>query len=253
MGVRKDEDIVCSAMKVAGCIMHQHGVAPSNTLFKSMIIMEEFYLSKLEDLSGQRFGRLTVEEFAGFHMLPSGRRKSQWKCRCDCGNTIVVLSTNLKKGNSKSCGCYNMDQILSRTIIHGDKHARLYKIWCNMKSRCIDINCKSYKNYGARGITICNEWLSYIPFKEWAMSNGYSDNLSIDRIDVNGNYCPGNCRWATPKMQSNNRTNTLKYTIDGTEHSLAEWADIIGVKYHTLYARINILGMNPEDAIRFEK
>ena len=161
------------------------------------------------------------------------------------------MSSNLKKGNSKSCGCLNMESILDRTVKHGDRHTRLYRIWCNMKGRCYNKNIPGYQRYGGRGISVCDEWLNdYVAFRDWALANGYDDSLSIDRIDVDGEYSPYNCRWEDARVQANNRTNTVIIDAHGESHTLSDWAKLTGIKYHTLYARIYKLGISAEEAIQ---
>ena len=133
---------------------------------------------------------------------------------------------------------------------HGDRHTRLYSIWTNMKTRCCNESATDYDKYGGRGIGICDEWINdYLAFKNWALSNGYDETLSIDRIDVNGPYSPQNCRWANAKTQANNRTNTIFVTAHNQTHSLSEWSSLSGVRYHTLYARLFKLHMSPQEAI----
>lgn len=200
---------------------------------------------KMEDLTGMKFGRLEVISRGEDYFYSNGKHKVRWNCRCECGKCIQVLSNNLKRGNTKSCGCYNDEVRRTRSTTHGDRHTRLYSIWSNIKTRCYDSNSHNYIKYGARGITMCDAWKdSYDEFKKWAIENGYSDDLSIDRIDVNGNYEPSNCRWSTAKEQANNRRNTIKITIQGEEHTLSEWADITGEKYHTFSLEyINSVGI----------
>lgn len=156
---------------------------------------------------GQRYGRLVVIE-------KTDRKQGTshiWKCKCDCGNVVEVPTCRLGK-STFSCGCYKIES----HRIHNESKTRLYNIWVLMKARCYRKSSPNYKNYGGRGISICDEWIhSYESFKKWALENGYADNLSIDRIDVDGNYCPENCRWADKTIQSNNRRPFGKIPVTG--------------------------------------
>lgn len=194
-------------------------------------------MSRKLELAGQRFGTLTV-----IKQVPRNtsikKRYTYWLCQCDCGKMHTVAGYRLTTGHTTSCGCLKIQRIIEvghKNATHGGWGSRLYRAWRSMKVRCYDSNCKEYKYYGARGITVCEEWRrSFEPFRDWALKNGYDDNLSIDRIDVNGNYEPSNCRWATCKEQLRNTTRT--HLFNGK--TLAEWAEIKGINKSTLATRI---------------
>ena len=169
------------------------------------------------DLTGQKFGRLTA-----LYPVPNNNYRTRWHCICDCGNTKDVLQQSLCNGHVRSCGCYRIERDKEKISAlnasmnresHNETKTRLYRIWIGIKSRCFDKNHSSYKKYGYRGITMCDEWrISFLSFKEWSISNGYSDSLSIDRIDVNGNYSPDNCRWVSNSVQQFNKRRTSRNT-----------------------------------------
>lgn len=202
-------------------------------------------MQRLIDLTGRRFGRLTVVSRA--ENTKSGAVR--WLCKCECGNTTVSMGQNLKKGKAQSCGCLakEISSINNRT--HGLRGTRLYKIWQGMKQRCHCPSSVHYERYGSRGITVCDEWRNdFKSFYDWAMANGYSDDLSIDRIDNDKGYFPENCRWASNKdQQSNLRSNRL-LTLNGETHTLSEWASIKGVSKATICSRLK-RGWSIEKAI----
>lgn len=199
---------------------------------------------KLIDLTGQKFNRLTV--LSRTSSDKSGN--TMWKCICDCGNETCVRADQLKSGRVKSCGCYN-NEVRSRThTVHGHRRERIYGIWAGIKKRCNNTNATNYALYGGRGIAVCKEWESdFVPFYEWAISHGYSDSLSIDRIDYNGNYCPENCRWASAKEQSLNRRSNMVVEMGGQKKPLSVWCEDLGVNYAKAYSNIKS-GKSPEKA-----
>ena len=174
----------------------------------------------LKNRVGQKFGRLTVIERGETKEYPCGGRLTSWKCLCECGNTVEVLNSNLVTGHTRSCGCLEKEH--PNAIKHGMKkdNERLYGVWASMRQRCNDKNLECYKNYGDRGITVCEEWADFGSFAKWALENGYDSNApygecTLDRIDNNGNYEPSNCRWTNMLVQRHN------------QRRLHDWEDII--------------------------
>ena len=186
---------------------------------------------KFKNLLGQKFGRWTVIKQAGKDKF----KRTMWLCKCECGIEKIVLSQYLLNGDSKSCGCYKSDLTKERNVIihkkHGDSRSRLYGIWFGMCRRCRDKNQTEYKYYGAKGISVCSKWKNYVNFRDWAISNGYKDNLTIERINVNGNYCPDNCMWIPFEEQSKNRTTCLFYL----GKSAKQWSEELGIPIYSLY------------------
>ena len=188
------------------------------------------------DLTGQKFGRLTVIGLDDTKQT----RKTYWICECECGGIKSARSDSLLCGAIKSCGCMKKEQDkknLDRTS-HGHEGIRLYYIWQGMKKRCYNINDTHYHRYGGRGIVVCDEWKNdFEAFYDWALLNGYSEGLTIDRIDNDGNYEPANCHWATNQEQANNRSTNIKITIGNATKTLQQWCDIFEVDYKMVVAR----------------
>ena len=193
-------------------------------------------MPKIIDLTGKRFGRLTVVKKSN---VPKGKG-AKWDCICECGNMVIVKTGALNYGSTKSCGCLQKD-IVRKTgynnKVHGKSDSRLHIIWMQMRSRCESSKNNAYKYYGIRGIRVCEEWNDYITFENWALNNGYKKHLTIDRIDNDGNYEPSNCRWVTMQTQANNRRSTILITFNRKTQSLKQWSDEIGIKHGTLLNR----------------
>ena len=189
---------------------------------------------KCLDLTNKKFNRLLVLEKA-----PNKGHKVVWKCLCDCGNITYVEAINLTSNRTKSCGCLKMEKLIQRSTTHNKRHTKLYEVWKTMKQRCFNPNNKSFHRYGGRGISVCEEWKnSFSSFYEWSMKNGYKQNLSIDRIDNNGDYCPKNCRWADKLTQANN-TRTNKYiSFRGEVKTIAQWSRTLNIPYSKLQPKL---------------
>lgn len=213
----------------------------------------------VKDLTGQRFGRLVA---VGVH--PTETRKNYWVCQCDCGNMKIVRSDSLQCGAIRSCGCLKKEQD-GKNLVLGNgrrKHTetgfkvggtRLYSIWQGMKARCYNEHDAKYYRYGGRGITICDEWKdNFIAFHDWAIANGYQDDLTIDRIDNDGDYCPENCRWSTQKEQSNNRSTNIKIKIGNATKTLTEWCEIFELDIKKVHHRYKTNGfISVDDLFNF--
>jgi len=197
------------------------------------------------DLTGQRFGRLVV---IGVVSRDKKAHQTKWNCHCDCGKNVEVAGGNLKNGHSQSCGCFSRDASIERATTHGRSHTRLFRIWAGMHTRCNNKNFPRYPSYGGRGITVTPEWKDFIVFETWALLNGYNDNLTIDRIDNDGNYCPENCRWVDNIVQQNNKQNNHFITVNGETHTATEWARIKGLNDTAIHVRIK-RGWKPEEAV----
>lgn len=196
-------------------------------------------MSKFQDLTGKKFGKLTVISRAEDYIKPTGKKIIQWDCLCECGNETIVRGEYLKSGHTKSCGC---DKSISHSITHGQTNTRLYKIWISMKERCYNPARNNYYLYGGRGITICDEWLNFENFYHWSIDNKYSNELTIDRIDNDLDYSPSNCRWVTNREQANNKRNNRIIEYNKERHTLEEWSRITGIASNTIRMRIDKYG-----------
>ena len=201
-------------------------------------------MTRLLDLTGQKFGRLTVVCRAENDRYNAAR----WTCECECGATCIVAGKDLRCGHTLSCGCLRKEAAHNKST-HGLSRTRIYRIWSDMKNRCYNRNVPNYKNYGERGIRVCDEWLDPSKFFEWAFNSGYTDELTIERIDLDGNYEPENCKWITLKQQQANKTTSHIVTINGKSKCLREWCDDYEIDYKTVHHRINCLGWDAEKAL----
>lgn len=194
----------------------------------------------VSELVGKRFGRLVVMEYAYTNL----NGDTYWLCECDCGESVNVSRYSLTTGRTRSCGCLKREMTSARASTHHMSNTRIYRIWRAIHDRCRNPNDANYYKYGARGIDVCNEWDDFITFYEWSMVNGYSDNLSIDRINNDDWYYPENCRWVDETIQANNRRTNRYITYCGNRHTLAEWSRILDIKYVTLKWHIDNNNVN---------
>lgn len=201
----------------------------------------------LIDLTGTRVGKLTVIKRAEDHIQKSGFHKIMWLCKCDCGNECIAYGQNLRSGKKIDCGCGDFERRshLSRiqATKHGGSKTRLYRIWRSMHDRCDRQNCKEYRLYGARGISVCDEWKDFALFRKWAYENGYDPEAkrgkcTLDRIDVDGNYEPSNCRFVSQAVQCRNKRNNWMIEYNGKVQCLSDWAKELGIKRITLRRRL---------------
>ena len=202
-------------------------------------------MGKAVDISGQRFGMLTA-----MHPLKNDTSVLTWRFKCDCGNLVdrqaghVRANAARRGGKYISCGCIN------HSVTHGLSYTRLYRAWVGMRSRCYHTKTWNYSDYGGRGIRVCDAWLNDAKeFCVWAMANGYEPGLTLERRDVDGNYCPENCTWVTKAAQNGNTRNTVWLTYDGVRKRAIDWADERGIPHRVIRRRISELGWSPEKAI----
>lgn len=213
-------------------------------------------MSVLIDLTGQRFGKLSVMNRANNTMTGQTR----WDCRCDCGNKKIINGSDLKSGKTRSCGCFQKETIKNINTIHGHKQrgkgSKIYVAWRSMLDRCNDSKNKRYKDYGERGITVCDRWNTKRGgcFKNFLEDMGEppTHKHQIDRIDnnklING-YSPKNCRWVLPKENCRNKRNNKLYTYNGKTQCLIRWAEEYNIKIGTLWARLYVLNWPIEKAL----
>ena len=214
------------------------------TCYHAAVSAERLARPQGVDLTGQKFGRWTV---LGYHGKADNKSHViLWACRCECGKEAIVSAGNLKSGKSKSCGCLKNEMTTARNMCrstdgrptHGMSGTRLHRVWLGMKARCQIKSSSGFYKYGARGIKVCDEWQEFEPFKNWALANGYSDDLEIDRIDNDGSYEPGNCRFVTKKQNALNKRTSRFLTINGEAKTVVEWADEAGVIERTIRSRL---------------
>ena len=243
---RKNNRSFCKCLCDCGkqTIVEKYSLKSGGT--KSCGCLSKYSMEK-ENLTNKIFNRWTVLKFYG-----KIGHKNYWLCRCECGTERLVNSTALKSGSSKSCGCLQREIVKNQkyTVTHGLSKTRLYRIYRHMIERCYSKTCKSYKNYGDRGITVCDEWLAdFMNFYNWAINNGYNDNLTIDRIDNNKGYSPDNCRWVTVKEQANNRRTSHLIVYKSQIKTIAQWAEELQIKPSYLYTQINRKNLTLEEII----
>ena len=204
-----------------------------------------------KELIGKKFGRLTVLSVSKPYIWKDKVVDYYLNCKCDCGKAVEVRRGSLMlKNGTKSCGCIHTERLVNRKSIHNLSHTNLYHRYFQIKDRCYNPKCKSYKNYGGRGIKMCDEWLnSFKSFYEWAFKNGYKKELTIDRINVNGDYSPDNCRWATDKEQALNTRRNRFYTYNGKTLSIIQWGYELGGGQNLVKDRIDKLGWDIEKAL----
>ena len=189
-------------------------------------------MPKFIDLTNKKFNRLTVLKING-----KKNNHYEWKCKCCCGNIVIVSGGNLSSGHTNSCGCLQKERAYNYQIKHGMTHTNTYNSWSAMIQRCNNINNISYNNYGGKGIKVCEDW--YTDFNSFLKDMGERPRgMSIDRILVSGNYEKNNCKWSTEKEQQNNKTNNVLLLYKGETKTISEWSDKLSIKYTTLYSRL---------------
>lgn len=204
-----------------------------------------------EELIGKKIGRLTVLSVSKPYIWHGKIFDYFMRCRCDCGKEVDVRRCRLTVHNpTNSCGCIQTEILIARNSRHSLSNTVLYSRYLKIKNRCYNPNCKSYKNYGGRGIRMCDEWFkSFETFYKWAINNGFRKELTIDRIDNDGDYSPGNCRWVTTKVQNYNKRSNRFYTYNGKTLSIIQWGHELGGGQNLVKDRIDKLGWDIERAL----
>lgn len=197
---------------------------------------------KFIDLVGKKFSRLTVISRAG-----NKGKHARWNCKCDCGNEVVVHGGNIRRGHTRSCGCLHSETIKECNKTHGMCEKKEYGVWAEMIKRCTNPNYKRYKDYGGRGISVCDRWRKFENF--YADMGDRPKGTSIDRIDNDGNYNPNNCRWATNKEQCRNQRSNVMLTFQGRTLCLSDWAVVVGIGRTTIRNRLSTLNWSVEKAL----
>jgi hypothetical protein len=192
------------------------------------------------DLTGRKFNRLFVEGFIGRHSIRGGKRRTYWRCICDCGNVIKADSSSIKNGQTKSCGCYNLERTGNINRSHSLTKTPEYMAWINIKTRCHNIKNKNYPRYGGRGITVCDRWKDSFENFFVDMGKRPSTKHSIERRDNSKGYSPDNCSWETQKIQNNNKRNVRKITFNGQSLTASGWAEVFGISRKNILNRISI-------------
>jgi hypothetical protein len=238
LNILKERYPLCGAEGLSSEIAHSRQAIKTKAQRLGVNVINPKRHIRRRDLAGIKFGRLTALRYD--HTKIVGKDKEPialWLCRCDCGNEVVVGAGNLISGGTKSCGCLGREKTIERNkknTTHGKSHDRIYRTWQGMLNRCYRTNDRKYPLYGGRGITVCEEWHDPCKFISWAYANGYTDELTIDRIDKDKNYCPGNCRWVDYKVQNNNRSFCHYIEYNRMTKTVSEWAEYLGI---SLYAR----------------
>lgn len=202
-------------------------------------------MTALIDMTGKTFGRLTV-----LRRVENFGKEVRWQCRCECGTETAAAGSHLRSGHTSSCGCFRDEDMGNRFRTHGQSMTKLHRVLRSMRERCVNSNAPAHKHYGGRGVSICDEWASdATAFIEWAHSHGYKEGLTIDRIDNDGDYCPGNCRFVDRFTQANNKRNNRRHEYNGTSYTLAQLSRMSGLCAETIANRIDVQKLSVEEAV----